>query len=199
MEHRRARRRLKQQRELAEAAVALAQENGFANTTVEQIANAADYSVSTFFRLFPRKEDVIFFDLQERLGAMLEDFARDDHESAWATVRRTFIDNARAWQTSDPEFALARIRLFQTEPVLRSRYLENLAEWEAAVAAMVARERGVDAGDFECWLVASMTVAAYRAAFGAQLTGAETHFADYLERAFDALEVGFAARGLTSR
>jgi len=43
---------------------------------VEQIANAADYSVSTFFRLFPRKEDVIFFDLQERLGAMLEDFAR---------------------------------------------------------------------------------------------------------------------------
>jgi len=155
--------------------------------------------VSTFFRLFPRKEDVIFFDLRERLGAMLDDFARDDHESAWATVRRTFIDNAREWETSDPEFALARIRLFQTEPVLRSRYLENLAEWEAAVAAMVARERGVDSGDFECWLVASMAVAAYRAAFSAQLTDAETHFADHVERAFDALEVGFAARGLTSR
>ncbi|HZE50146.1 MAG TPA: TetR family transcriptional regulator [Jatrophihabitantaceae bacterium] len=199
MEHRRARRRVKQQRELAEAAVALAQENGFTNTTVEEIANAADYSVSTFFRLFPRKEDVIFFDLRERLGAMLDDFARDDHESAWATVRRTFIDNAREWETSDPEFALARIRLFQTEPVLRSRYLENLAEWEAAVAAMVARERGVDSGDFECWLVASMAVAAYRAAFSAQLTDAETHFADHVERAFDALEVGFAARGLTSR
>jgi len=42
MEHRRARRRLKEQRELAEAAVALAQQNGFANTTVEEIANAAD-------------------------------------------------------------------------------------------------------------------------------------------------------------
>jgi len=198
MEHRRARRRFKQQRELAEAAVALARERGFANTTVEEIANAADYSVSTFFRLFPRKEDVIFFDLRERLGAMLEDFVRDDHESVWATVRRTFIDNARTWETSDPKFALARIRLFRTEPALTLRYLENMAEWEAAVAAMVARERGVDSDDFECWLVASMAVAAFRAAFSAQLTDGETHFADYLERAFDTLEVGFAARGLTS-
>lgn len=199
MEHRRARRRLKQQRELAEAAVALAREKGFANTTVEEIAHAADYSVSTFFRLFPRKEDVIFFDLRERLGAMFEDFARDDHESAWATVRSTFVDNARAWETSDPEFALERIRLFQTEPALIPRYLENMAEWEAAVAAMVARERGVDSDDFECWLVASTAVAAFRAAFSAQLTDDETHFADYLEQAFDALEVGFVARGLTSR
>jgi len=91
-------------------------------------------------------------------------------------VRRTFIDNARAWQTSDPEFALARIRLFQTEPVLRSRYLENLAEWEAAVAAMVARGARVDAGDFECWLVASMTWPPTAPRFRAQLTGAETHF-----------------------
>jgi len=33
-----------------------AQENGFTNTTVEQIANAADYSVSTFFRLFPARK-----------------------------------------------------------------------------------------------------------------------------------------------
>lgn len=199
MEHRRARRRLKQQRELAEAAVALAQDKGFANLTVEEIANAADYSVSTFFRLFARKEDVIFFDLRERLGAMFEDFARDDHESVWATVRRTFIDNVRTWETTDPGFALARIRLFQTEPALTPRYLESMAEWEAAVAAMVARERGAGAGDFESWLIASMTVAAVRSAFSAQLTGDTTHIADNVERAFDALEVGFAAAGLTTR
>jgi AcrR family transcriptional regulator len=199
MEQRRARRRLKQQRELAEVAVALASEKGFANTTVEEIANAADYSASTFFRLFPRKEDVIFFDLRERLGAMLEDFGQPDHEPAWATVRKTFIDNARAWESSDPEFALARIRLFHTEPTLAARYLENLLEWEAAVAAMVAKERGTDPdNDFESWLVASMTVSAFRAAFRAQLTDDETHFAEDLERAFDTLEEGFAARGLTS-
>ena len=193
---RRARRRLKQQRELAEAAVALAQQKGFANTTVEEIANAADYSASTFFRLFARKEDVLFFDLQERLGSMLEDFAREDHEPVWAMVRRTFIDNVRAWETSDPAFALARIRLFQTEPSLTPRYLESQAEWEATVAVMVARERGIGSDDFECRLIASMTVAAVRAAFGTHL-GDGTTFAGYLERAFDTLEVGFAARGLT--
>lgn len=177
----------------------MASEKGFANTTVEEIANAADYSASTFFRLFPRKEDVIFFDLRERLGAMLEDFGRPDHESAWATVRKTFIDNARAWESSDPTFALARIRLFHTEPVLAARYLEKLLEWEAAVAAMVARERGTDPDkDFESWLVASMTVSAFRAAFRAQLSDDETHFGEHLERAFDTLEEGFAARGLTS-
>ena len=37
----------------------LIKENGYANTTVEQIAEAAEVSASTFFRYFPSKEMVL--------------------------------------------------------------------------------------------------------------------------------------------
>jgi len=99
----------------------------------------------------------------------------------------------------DPEFALARIRLFQTEPVLRSRYLENLAEWEAAVAAMVARERGVDAGDFECWLGRVDDRGRLPRRVQAQLTGAETHFATIWNERSTPSRSASPARGLTTR
>ena len=37
----------------------LIDDNGYANTTVEQIADAAEVSPSTFFRYFPSKEMVL--------------------------------------------------------------------------------------------------------------------------------------------
>jgi AcrR family transcriptional regulator len=43
-------------------AIRLFSEQGFATTTVEQIAEAADISPSTFFRYFPTKEAVIVTD-----------------------------------------------------------------------------------------------------------------------------------------
>jgi AcrR family transcriptional regulator len=40
----------------------LFQEQGYAATTVDQIAEAAEVSQSTFFRYFPTKEDVVLTD-----------------------------------------------------------------------------------------------------------------------------------------
>ena len=188
---RRERRRTRMRHELAKVAVELFTKNGFETTTVDEIANVADYSQSTFFRLFNRKEDVVFYDLPERIEAMRADFAAPNHHSAWTTIRDAFLNNARTWETSDAEFALARVRLFHREPALIARYLEYCLDWEDAVADIVAKERGVVSGsDLTSRLVAGCAVAAFRAAFRAVLADPAVGLTAHLESAFDEIEKG---------
>jgi AcrR family transcriptional regulator len=52
----RERKKLRTRRALAEAAVRLFTENGFDKTTLEEVAEEAEVSKSTFFRFFPAKE-----------------------------------------------------------------------------------------------------------------------------------------------
>jgi AcrR family transcriptional regulator len=55
----RERRKLRTRASLIDAALALADRQGYENTTVEQIADAADVSPRTFARYFPTKDSVI--------------------------------------------------------------------------------------------------------------------------------------------
>ena len=65
----RERKKRKTQQALQAAAVRLMTENGFTNTTIEQIAAAAEVSPRTFFRYFPAKEAVLLTDLQDEVVA----------------------------------------------------------------------------------------------------------------------------------
>src|SRR5579862_40583 len=58
----RERKKAKTRAAIQQQALALFREQGYAATTVEQIADAAEISPSTFFRYFPSKEDVVLYD-----------------------------------------------------------------------------------------------------------------------------------------
>jgi AcrR family transcriptional regulator len=66
-ERKKARTRARIQRE----ALHLFREQGYAATTVEQVAEAAEVSPSTFFRYFPSKEDLLVLDDHLPLSAAL--------------------------------------------------------------------------------------------------------------------------------
>ena len=70
----RERKKLKTRLAIQEHALRLIREQGYGNTTVEQIAAAAEVSPSTFFRYFPTKEDVVLFDALDPL--LIEAFRR---------------------------------------------------------------------------------------------------------------------------
>src|SRR5262245_33296845 len=58
----RERKKVKTRATIQEQAMRLFREEGDDQTTVEQIAEAAEVSPSTFFRYFPTKEDVVIYD-----------------------------------------------------------------------------------------------------------------------------------------
>src|SRR5215204_4711633 len=57
-------------------------EKGYAQTTVEEIADAAAISPRTFFRYFPNKEDVVIWDEYDPLALDLLDSRPDDEPLA---------------------------------------------------------------------------------------------------------------------
>src|SRR5689334_12921364 len=67
------------------AALELFADQGFDQTSVEQIAKAAGVSRSTFFRQFGGKDDVVFAD-HEFLLARLRDHFADSDGDPWTTV-----------------------------------------------------------------------------------------------------------------
>src|SRR5258706_12446875 len=58
----RERKKLKTKEAIQREALRLIAAQGYAETTIEQIAAAAEISPSTFFNYFPTKEDVVLFD-----------------------------------------------------------------------------------------------------------------------------------------
>jgi AcrR family transcriptional regulator len=175
--------------------VRLFEVNGFAATTVEEIALAADYSASTFFRLFPRKEDAVFFDMPDRLEVLRGTL---DEHSTWTDIRAAMLEHARTWEAGDPEFAAARVRLFHREPALTSRYLDYCRQYEDWLAELVAHrgDPGRDGGpvSVSARLTAACIVAGLRVAFRAQASTTDPVDARsvvlHLGDAFDALEAG---------
>src|ERR1700729_1580107 len=55
----RERKKIKRRRAIQTAALRLFEARGYEHTTVEQIAEAAETSTTTFYRYFPTKEDVV--------------------------------------------------------------------------------------------------------------------------------------------
>jgi AcrR family transcriptional regulator len=131
--------------EITAQAMRLFEEQGFAETTVEQIADAAGISSRSFFRYFVAKEDVVIGDPQppgELIRSVLE--SRPPDEPAGVALRHALVallDTVHA----DPEFALQSSRLMLSTPSLRARHLEKQLLWQQLLVPDTVRRLG--AGD----------------------------------------------------
>jgi AcrR family transcriptional regulator len=116
--------------EISAVAMRLFAEQGFHETTAEQIAREAGISVRSFFRYFATKEDVVLGNLAqggERLRAALA--ARPGDETPWEALRAALgvlITDAGTNQ----ELALTTMRLLLSAPSLRARHLEKQQRWQ---------------------------------------------------------------------
>ncbi|MBE1492507.1 acyl-CoA-like ligand-binding transcription factor [Plantactinospora soyae] len=127
--------------EIRRQAMRLFRDQGYASTTVEQIAAAAEVSQSTFFRYFPSKEDVV---LRDDLDPLVFDaFVAAPPEltpvqAFRAAIRTVFLSLSPEQRAEEWD----RHRLTQSVPELRNRNLDALIQAMGLLTEAVARRVG---------------------------------------------------------
>jgi AcrR family transcriptional regulator len=123
------------------AALRLIAEDGYAATTCEQIAAAAEVSPATLFRYFPTKEDIVLQDGYDPLIAAAV-VARPAGEPPVVAVRRAFAEALAAIYSGDVEAIRQRTALILSVPALRSRAREQNASLVSHLQLALARRGG---------------------------------------------------------
>ncbi|MGA4837756.1 TetR/AcrR family transcriptional regulator [Streptomyces sp. G45] len=124
-------------------AVRLFREQGYAATTVEQVAEAAEVAPSTVFRYFATKQDLVFTQEYELPFATLLQAQAPDLTPVQA--ERRAIGSMLA-DLSDEELALQRERwlLITSEPELWGAGLAGITRSMRVMAEQVAKRAGLD-------------------------------------------------------
>jgi AcrR family transcriptional regulator len=180
----RERKKIKTRQAIRREAFRLIDENGYAATTVEQIAEAAEVSPSTFFRYFPSKESVLLADDMDPaiLDALL---AQPPDLSPSQAVRRAY-ETAMANMSKDQrEFEDTRQRLMFSIPELKAAMYDEYHRTVTTFAEAMARRTGRDAGDFELRVFAGALTGAMMAVYNPGPGAADT-----VARALDFVDAG---------
>jgi AcrR family transcriptional regulator len=171
-------------------------EKGYAETTVEEIADAAAISPRTFFRYFPSKEDVVIWDEYDPLALDLL-AARPDDEPLAETFRAVIRETLAGLYHHDPERLLTRVQLASTVPELRARWLDEQSQGIEQLTEL-ARRGGALVDDLSLRVLGSAMLAAVSVALDAwQRDGGKADLLALLDRATDALAAG--ARELSAK
>jgi len=153
----RERKKIKLRRSVQREALRLFADHGYENTTVEQIADAADISTTTFYRYFPTKEDVV---LDDDYDPIIEQIIGGDNEEPLVeTVRRAIAAVAAAVEV-DQDAAITRLKLLASVPALRARQgAEGRKTFDFFIRLFSTRS-GRPAGDYQLRVTTAAFVAA---------------------------------------
>lgn len=125
---------------IADTAVALFDERGFDETSVEDVAAAAGISLRSFYRYFPTKEDAVLADPRP-FGEVVRDAlaARPGSEPPWTAMRGALQPLVEA-TVREPARTLRIVRVATSTPSLRARHFEKHLVWaELMRPVMTAR------------------------------------------------------------
>jgi len=132
--------------EITSVAMNLFLEQGFEQTTIDQIATTAAISRRSFFRYFGTKEDIVLGDLASQ-GI----FVRDTLEAIplsvtpWEALREAFRRVDGLTQQRDIMLKIAKM-MYET-PSLRARSIEKHLQWQELLVPNIRLRLGVDVDD----------------------------------------------------
>ena len=122
-------------------ALRLFSERGYAETSVEEIAEAAEVSPRTVFRYFPTKADLVLYDtLDEILLPAIH--AQPRSVGAIDAIRASLVEAVAGLHGEALEVQVQRERLMRTVPELHAATVEELARSVSQIGAIVAERSG---------------------------------------------------------
>lgn len=155
----RERKKAKTRASIRSHALHLFKEQGYAETTVEQIAAAAEVSPSTFFRYFATKDETVLDDLIDADTFRIMIAAPADLspiEAMQYAVNRTF----RQLTDDELEMELTRNRLIQSVPELRKGVMAEITRPIGLLTEAIAIRLGRPIDDPDLRLYAGAAVGA---------------------------------------
>ena len=137
----------------------LFREQGYHATTIEQIAEAAEVSPSTFFRYFPSKEDIVLIDDLDQV--LIDAFeAQPIEKSPLLAVRDAIAAVLAGLTDEDREREQQRHELMLAVPELRATMMDEFRRNIDMVAEVVARRLSRPRDDFEVRVFAGAVIGA---------------------------------------
>src|SRR3984885_4181321 len=194
---RRSRRSAATRERLFAASVRLFAEKGFAETTVEDITNAADVGKGTFFNYFPSKEHILvaFSDMQLGKLERFVEAARISKESMRAFFR-TMSQQMTSEPAKKPDFMRALLQANLSSLSVRNVMRERNTRGEHLLSQLV--QIGQERGEFRRDVSALEVARVFRQmTFGTVLLGSvygDDWLGERIDRAIDILWTGFVPR-----
>jgi AcrR family transcriptional regulator len=178
----RERKKIRTRQTIRREAFRLIEENGYAATTVEQIAEAADVSPSTFFRYFPTKESVLLADDLDPVILNALDAQPPDLSPSQA-VRRAYQAAMANMSQDQREFEDTRQRLMFAIPELKAAMYDEYYRTITTFAEALGRRIGRESSDFELRVFAGALAGAMMAVYepGPRATDTVTRALDFVD------------------
>ena len=195
----RERKKLATRRSLRRHALDLVAKRGFANVTVEDIAEAADVSPRTFFNYFPSKEAVLFGADPDRAASLRERLVQTAPGApALDALRIVITEDAQAVADElrelggNPVDWLRRMKEARADPHLRAAHAAQMALVERAAAEGLAQRLGADPDrDPYPALLAASAASVFRASISFWAgSGGAVRLTQLIDLAFGALAAG---------
>lgn len=164
-EHAAGRRPATSRERIFDVAMDLFASDGFAATSVDDIASAAGISRRTLFRYFPTKADIPWGEFARQVTGMREHFRSIDPDTPLRTALADALVAFNTFPESETETHRRRMRLLLEVDELAAHSVLMYADWRGAVAEFVARRRGETESDLVPTAVAHATLGIALAAY----------------------------------
>ena len=175
-------------------ALRLFREAGYAATTMEQIAAAADVSPSTLYRYFPAKEDLILADDYDPL--LIAAYHQQPAELGPLEALRASMNDILGAITPEERAEFEeRVRLTFSIPEVRAKAMDQMTQTSTLIADLIAIRTGRPADDFAVHVLAGTVIGALLAGQQRWLTEPDRSLLEMLDAALECLIAGPAALG----